>query len=219
MKTKKKIDTRYLVQLALLIALELILAYTPLGYFRTAGLEISFLMIPVTLGAILLGPAAGAILGGIFGLTSFGTCFGVSLFGSTLLGINPFLTFLVCVPTRLLAGWLTGVIFKALYKAEDKRKEVEMQTEEAPKKAPHWLSFGVASLAGPVLNTLFFMGFMVLFFYSTDYIQGFASALGAANPFVFIVLFVGIQGLIEAVVGFIASSVIGKAVYSALHRS
>ena len=76
-------------------------AYTPLGYLRVFALEITFLMVPVTLGAILLGPAAGAVLGGVFGLTSFATCFSVSGFGDVLLSINPVFTFLVCVPTRL----------------------------------------------------------------------------------------------------------------------
>lgn len=219
MKTKKKVNTRYLVQLSLLMALELILAYTPLGFFRTTGLEISFLMIPVAIGAVLLGPAAGAILGAIFGLTSFGTCFGASLMGATLLAINPFFTFIVCVPTRIFAGWLTGIVFKAIYNAEDKRKSISMDTlAPQDKKARHWLSFGAASLIGPLLNTLLFTGALVLLFYNTDYIQGFVSALGAANPFMFIILFVGIQGLIEAAVGFIATSVIGKSVYTYLHR-
>ena len=41
----------------------MVLATTPLGYLHTFGLEISFLMVPVALGAILLGPGAGAVLG------------------------------------------------------------------------------------------------------------------------------------------------------------
>ena len=77
---KKQTNVRYLVQLSLLAAIELVMAYTPLGYLRVFALEITFLMVPVTLGAILLGPAAGAVLGGVFGLTSFATCFSVSVF-------------------------------------------------------------------------------------------------------------------------------------------
>ena len=152
---KRTVSTQTLVRLALLAAIELVLAYTPLGYLRlTAGLEISFLMIPVTLGAILLGPTCGAILGGIFGLTSFGTCFGTSPFGMMLLGMNPILTFIVCVPTRILAGWLTGLIFKALYNLESRRAQASGAEESG---RVHWFSFGCASLAGPVLNTVFFM--------------------------------------------------------------
>ena len=115
---KKQTNVRYLVQLSLLAAIELVMAYTPLGYLRVFALEITFLMVPVTLGAILLGPAAGAVLGGVFGLTSFATCFSVSGFGDVLLSINPVFTFLVCVPTRILAGWLAGVLFKAIFAAE-----------------------------------------------------------------------------------------------------
>ena len=60
-----------LSRLALFSALILLLNYTPLGYIRVFALEITLIIIPVTLGAMLLGPADGAILGGVFGLTSF----------------------------------------------------------------------------------------------------------------------------------------------------
>ena len=201
----KKTNTRALVQLSLLAAIVLVMAYTPLGYLRTMGLEISFLMIPVTLGAILLGPAAGAFLGGLFGLTSFGTCFGSSMFGAALLGINPVFTFLVCVPTRILAGWLAGVLFRAL-------------ARPARGGQPALWAFGAAALAGPVLNTLLFTGTLAALFYHTDYIQNLAATLGAANPLTFAVLFVGAQGLVEALVGCALATVIGRAVYRFLHR-
>lgn len=203
MKNRK--NARYLTQLSVLLALELILAYTPLGYLRLfPGLEISFLMIPVTLGAMLLGPAAGTVLGGVFGLTSFGTCFGASAFGATLLAINPALTFLTCVPTRLLAGWLAGLLFRAL--------TARRQT------VPSW-AFGAAALTGPLLNTLLFTGALILCFYRTDFIQGVATGLGAANPFVFIVLFVGVQGLVEAATGFVVSGILARALYAASRRT
>lgn len=204
---KKRTNVRYLVQLSLLAAIELVMAYTPLGYLRVFALEITFLMVPVTLGAILLGPAAGAVLGGVFGLTSFATCFSVSGFGDVLLSINPVFTFLVCVPTRILAGWLAGVLFKAIFAAEQKTG------------SRHWLSFGAASLAGPVLNTVFFMSALVLFFYQTDFIQGMAQALGAANPLIFVVMFVGFQGVLEAVVGFLVVGVLSKALHRQLFRA
>ena len=166
---EKQKNAHRLVQLALLVAVELVMTYTPLGYLHVWPLSITFLMIPVVLGAILIGPAAGAVLGGVFGLTSFAQCFGAEAFGVVLLGISPLRTFLVCVPTRILAGWLPGLIFQAIYKAEGSRR--------------HWLSFAAASLAGPVLNTAFFMGTLVACFYSTEYIQGLAQSMGAANPF------------------------------------
>ena len=139
----KKTKTLKMVQLAILIAIVLVMAYTPLGYLRTLGLEISFLMIPVTLCAMILGPVEGAILGLVFGLTSFGTCFGSSTFGATLLAINPVYTFIGCVVTRILAGFFAGLIFKLVKKLK--------------------FSFELTSLIGPVLNTLFFMGALVLF--------------------------------------------------------
>lgn len=202
---KKRTNTLRLVQLALLIAVELIFAYTPLGYLKPAGLEITFLMVPVAIGAILLGPSAGAILGGVFGLTSFSTCFGTSPFGAALLAINPIFTFLVCVVTRILAGWLAGVIFKMM--------------NLGSKGTPRALAFTVASIAAPLLNTIFFMSGLVLCFYNTDYIQNIVTVLGATNPFVFVVLFVGLQGLLEAAVCFVISGVLCRALYPVLHRT
>lgn len=214
MKNRKNL--RYLTQLSVLLALELILAYTPLGYLRVLpGLEISFLMIPVTLGAMLLGPAAGAVLGGAFGLTSFGTCFGSSAFGATLLAVNPLFTFLTCVPTRILAGWLAGLLFRTLTR---RRATQALEPNPAPRPAPGY-AFGAAALAGPVLNTLLFTGALVLFFYHTEFIQGFVATLGAANPLTFMVLFVGAQGLVEAAVGFAVSGLLGRTLCAALRRN
>ena len=142
------------------------------------------------------GPAAGALLGGVFGLISFWECFGKSSFGVVLMGINPFLTFLVCVPTRILAGWICGLVFKGLSKLD---------------KSNLW-SFGAAGLCGALSNTALFMSTLCLGFYRTDFIQGFVEALGSANPFLFIIAFVGINGLVEAIVCFFTGAVIAKAV-------
>ena len=195
-----------MVELAVLLAILLMLEITGLGMFKTFGLELTILQIPVILGAIILGPSAGAILGGAFGLLSFWECFGKSQFGATLLGINPFLTFLVCVPTRILMGWLCGLIFRA------------MDRKLAGPKGD-FASYVVASLSGALLNTLFFMTTLCLCFYHTEYIQGFASALGAGNVLLFIVLFVGVQGLVEAALCTVVGAGVGKGVRHALHRA
>ena len=72
--SQKKLIT--MVETALLGAIIVVMAFTPLGYLRTAtGLEITFIMIPVVIGAATVGPSAGAILGGVFGITSFVTRF------------------------------------------------------------------------------------------------------------------------------------------------
>mgnify|MGYP000445815012 CR=1 FL=1 len=65
--TKSKFSTKYLVEMALLVAIILLMAFTPIGYIKTAGLEITLIVIPVAVGAVTLGPAAGAILGGVDG--------------------------------------------------------------------------------------------------------------------------------------------------------
>ena len=205
--SNNSVKIRKMVILAMLTAVIILMTFTPLGYLKLPFVEISFLMLPVALGAILLGPVAGAILGTVFGITSFIQCFGASALGAMLLSINPLLTFLVCVPTRILAGWLTGLVFQAIYRAEAKREK------------KHLLSFGAASLCAPIFNTLFFMGTLTACFYQTDYIQGFVKTLGAANPIMFIILFAGINAAVEIAVGFLVGSVITKAVYNVVQKS
>lgn len=204
--SNNSVKIRKMVILAMLTAVIILMTFTPLGYLKLPFVEISFLMLPVALGAILLGPVAGAILGTVFGITSFIQCFGASALGAMLLSINPLLTFLVCVPTRILAGWLTGLVFQAIYRAEAKREK------------KHLLSFGAASLCAPIFNTLFFMGTLTACFYQTDYIQGFVKTLGAANPIMFIILFAGINAAVEIAVGFLVGSVITKAVYNVVQK-
>ncbi|WFR58001.1 ECF transporter S component [Anaerocolumna sp. AGMB13025] len=196
MNTNRNQHTLKLVQLGLFTAIILLMAFTPLGYIKTPGLEITLLVVPVTVGAILFGPTGGAILGGIFGLTSFIQCFGMSAFGAVLLNINPVGTFIVTVVSRILMGWLTGLSFHAFRKWS--------VTKGIP--------FAAASLAGPLLNTVLFMSTLMLFFYNTDYIQGIADALGTGNIFTFVIAFVGINGLIEAAVCFVLGTAIAKAV-------
>ena len=64
--------TSFMVKLALMVAIIFVMAFSPLGYLRTPGLTITFLTVPVAVGAIILGPTAGAICGAAFGLTSYG---------------------------------------------------------------------------------------------------------------------------------------------------
>ena len=67
-----------MVQMAILIAIIALMAFTPIGFIKTAGLEIQLIMIPVVIGAMLFGPLAGAVCGGAFGILSFIQCFGMS---------------------------------------------------------------------------------------------------------------------------------------------
>ena len=198
--TQKKFSTKFLVEMALLVAIILIMAFTPLGYIKTVGIEITLIVVPVAVGAVTLGPTAGAILGGVFGFASFLRCFGLNAFGATLLGINPFLAFLVYVPTRILVGWLTGLIYQGLRKT----------------KIPYTASITVANLCCPLLNTTLFMGMLVIGFYQTEYIQSFVQTLGVSNPFWFVLAFVGINGLVEAVVCFVVGTAISVALKKAL---
>ena len=202
---EENVTTAYLVKISLLAAVVVLMAFTPLGYLKVGALSITFLVVPVTVGSIVLGPFGGMILGAIFGITSFVQCFGLDPFGTTLFSINPISTFIVCIPTRMLMGLLAGLVFKAM--------------AASGKKGVRIASVFVTSVLGPLFNTVFFMTAFCLCFYNTEYVQGFVTALGAANPFTFVLLFVGVNGAVEIIVNFVVCSAASKAILAAESRS
>jgi uncharacterized membrane protein len=195
-KPQSHAKTLWMVQTAILSAIVVVMAFTPLGYLKTAGIEITFMTIPVIVGAIIVGPGCGAVLGAVFGITSFLQCFGISPFGTILLGIDPILTFLLCMVPRVLMGWLVGLIFRALSKFQGTRK--------------FW-SYAIGSVSGALLNTVFFVGFLLLFFGSSEYIRSFGNSTLAI-----IGVLVGLNAAIEAVVGAVVGTAVTKALGVAL---
>ncbi|MDD4698648.1 MAG: ECF transporter S component [Oscillospiraceae bacterium] len=201
MKKNNSQKTQRLVLFSIFAAILVVMSATPLGYLRIGALAISFLTIPVTIGAVLLGPISGATLGLLFGLTSFFQCFGflfwpIDPLGSALFAINPIYMTIVCIVPRVLMGLLVGLIFKAIRKVD--------KTDT--------MSYAVASLSGSVLNTILFISTLLLFFYNTNEIQAYVTQLNAKNVFVFAALFVGINAVFEALVAFIVSFPVTKAV-------
>ena len=63
------------------------------------------------------------------------------------------------------------------------------------------------------------MGYIVAVFYQIDFIQEKVAALGALNPFMYIILSVGVQVLVEAVTGLLIGGGVAKGVDSAIGRS
>ena len=72
MKTRKY-DTRWMVGVAMFVALQLVLQITGIGLIPLPFIKATTLHIPVIIGAVVLGPLAGGLLGGVFGLCSMWT--------------------------------------------------------------------------------------------------------------------------------------------------
>lgn len=197
----KKFGTREMVSTAMLCAILLVMSFTPLGYLNIGPLAISFNMIPVAIGAIALGPVGGMILGGVFGITSFLQCLGIggtSAMGVILFEINPFLAFVQRFVPRLLAGLLSGFVFKGVKKLIN------------PTVACFATGFSAA-----LLNTALFMSSLVLLFGNTEYVQG---LIGGRNVILFIFAFVGINAVVEMIACSLIVGVVGKVLAKFLIR-
>lgn len=192
-----KYDLKTLTRLALLIAIELVMKAIGLGSVPMGPLYMSFLTLPIAVGAITMGPVAGLVLGGVFGAVSFYDAItGASAMTGALFQVSPIHTFILCVGMRMLMGLCVALIFQALKKLD---------------KRGGW-SYIVSAMCAPLLNTLFFMGYIVLAFYQCDYVQGLVASKGAANPLMFVVLLVGVQGVMEFLVSGILGGIVARAV-------
>lgn len=194
---KQATSLKMLTRLALLVAIELVMKAIGLGSVPMGPLYMSFLTLPIAVGAITMGPVAGLVLGGVFGAVSFYDAItGGSAMTSALFQVSPVHTFILCVVTRMLMGLCVALIFSALRKVD---------------QAGGW-SYILSAMMAPALNTLFFMGYIVLAFYNCDYVQGLVAKNGAANPLMFVVLLVGVQGVAEFLVSGILGGVVARAV-------
>lgn len=192
MNTNTRVKTTQITALGLMMAILLLMAYTPLGYLNIGPLAITFNVIPVAISAIVLGPAGGAAAGSIFGLTSFLQCIGIggqSLMGVALFNINPVLAFIQRFVPRLLDGLLLGYIFKGMRK-----------------KTNTYISCAVTGFCSAFLNTVFFMAALVLLFGNTSYLQ---EMIGGRNIIVFICAFVGINAVCEMIVSTVITAAVG----------
>ena len=197
MKTKA-FDTRRLVLLSVLAAILLVMSFTPLGYLNIGPLAISLNMIPVAMAAVAMGPLEGAILGGIFGITSFLQCLGIggtSAMGVILFEISPVLAFLQRFVPRVLAGLLAGLAYKGVHKLMG-----------------HTVASFVTGLCAALLNTALFMTALVVLFGNTEYLQG---LIGGRNVIVFICAFVGINAVVEMLAATFAVGLVGTALHKA----
>ena len=190
----KTFDTRRLVLLNVLCAILLVMSFTPLGYLNIGPLAISLNMIPVAIAAVAMGPVEGAILGGMFGITSFLQCLGIggtSAMGVILFEISPVLAFIQRFVPRVLAGLLAGLAYKGVRKLMG-----------------HTVASFATGFCAALLNTVLFMTALVVLFGNTEYLQG---LIGGRNVIVFICAFVGINAVVEMLAATFAVGLVGTA--------
>lgn len=198
MQTKKR-DTRYMAMLAMLCGVLLAMGMTGIGFIQLPVIKATTMHIPVILGAVLLGPAAGGVLGGLFGLCSIW----VNTTTPSLLSFafSPFMTTegltgvvksvwiaLACrVLFGLIAGWLWRLAQK-IWKQD-------------------YVALPVTAAVASILHTLLVMGSIYLLL-----AQQYAAAKNVAISAVFGLVMgtVTASGIPEAIIAAVLVTVIGK---------
>ena len=198
MKTKKH-DTRWMVSVALMAAIVIVLANTPLGMIQLPVIKATTVHIPVILGAILLGPSAGAILGGVFGICSLVSntmvptllSFAFSPFMSTT-GIPGVLKAIwISVGCRVLIGLASGWLWKLLERL----------------KVNQSISLLLTGFVGSMVNTVTVMG-SIYFLFAQQYAQ--AREVGVTAVWGLIMGTVTAAGIPEAIAAAVLVIALGK---------
>lgn len=133
--------------IALLMAMIVVMQFIGGMIPPVGGFSISLVLIPIVLGAALLGPKAGAILGGTFGVIVIINCItGADPGGAMVFQANPILCILVVLGKGILAGFAAGTVYQAV------------------KGFNSYLAMVLAAIVCPVVNTGTFVVCMYLFF-------------------------------------------------------
>lgn len=206
MKTKKP-DTRYMATLAMLCGVLLVMGMTGIGFIPLPVIKATTMHIPVILGAILLGPGAGGVLGAVFGLCSIWVntttpgllSFAFSPFMSTegLPGVLKSLW--IALGCRILFGFVAGCLWKLIKKLCTK----------------DYIALPVTAVISTLLHSVFVMGSIYILL-----AQQYAAAKNVAVTAVFGLVMgtVTAAGIPEAIVAAILVTVIGKSLLHLISR-
>ena len=180
---KRREQTKKLALLALLTAIVAVLAYFG-GFIKVgANASIALTLIPIVIGSALLGPYAGAWLGGISGAVFFLTADAVFWLGLSIPG-----TIITVMLKGILSGLCAGFAYKLL------------------EKVNRYLAVLVSAVVCPVVNTgIFILGCFVFFM---DTVTGGATAEGMSIGGYIIIFFVGLNFVLELLANIILSPAI-----------
>ena len=161
MKARKH-DTSWLVSVALMAAIVVVLANTPLGMIQLPIVKATTVHIPVIIGAILFGPTAGAILGFVFGMCSLISntmaptllSFAFSPFMSTTGILGAIKAIWISVGCRILIGVVAGWVWILLKKI----------------KLNQIASLAITGFIGSMVNTITVMG-SIYFLFAKQYAE------------------------------------------------
>jgi uncharacterized membrane protein len=204
---KTTTDTRYMATLAMLCGVLLVMGMTGIGFIPLPLIKATTMHIPVILGAILLGPKAGAVLGCVFGLCSVWAntttpsvlSFAFSPFMTNEGAIGVVKSLWIAVGCRTLFGFLAGWVYKLLNKLLKK----------------DYLALPTAAAISTVVHTALVMGSIYVLL-----AEQYAAAKNVAFSAVFGLIMgtVTASGIPEAIVAAILVTVIGKSLLKLLAR-
>lgn len=135
-----------LARMALLVAIIILLTFTPLGYITLPFIAATTIQMPVIIGAVMMGPMAGLALGIAFGLSALCKVLmmpGADPVATAILSYNFFLYAVIAIVPRGLMGWLSGLLFAGLNKTLPNQRLI---------------SYGITGFVGSMLNTIFYLG-------------------------------------------------------------
>ena len=140
--------TLFLVQLALLVAIEAVFCFTPLGSLPAIGpIVMTLAMIPVIISAVLFGTGVGTLMGFITGVFSLIVWTFMPPSPATAFVFSPFYSLgdfhgniwslVICLVPRALTGTVTGMVYKGMCIVNQRKANKAAQRYRISPKARH----------------------------------------------------------------------------------
>ena len=115
----KNTRTRKWVATALLAAIIVVLQTVASG-IKIGPFTPTLSLIPIIIGAILIGPVSGAVLGLVFGIIVFiNVLAGTEPLSTSMFAYNPFMTGFACIFKGVMAGLVPALLFRAIAKKNE----------------------------------------------------------------------------------------------------
>lgn len=203
----KRVNTTYMATLAMFAAVLVVMGMTGLGFIPLPVIKATTMHIPVILGAVLLGPTAGGVLGGVFGLCSIYA--NTTSPGLLSFAFSPFMSqdglvgagksLWIGLGCRILFGIIAGWLWKLFVKVLKK----------------DYIALPVTAAVATLCHTVLVMGSIYLLL-ARQYAE--AKNVAVSAVFGLVMGTVTASGIPEAIAAAVLVTVIGKALIQIMKR-
>ena len=186
------------LKVALIVVIELIFCFTPLGTIPIGPIAATLSMVPVIISSLTFGNRIGMFMGGVFGLCSFiywtfimpafPTAFLFTPFSEAAMYKGNIFSLIICFVPRILAGITPNAVSKLFLSNKNEKSDIKADV--------------LGSILGSMTNTILVL-LMIFVFFGREY-----STIVGKNLLIVLGMTVLTNGIPEAIISAILCPVV-----------